>query len=117
MIKTNTSIKPAQEDNAMNKSVTNLWNVHKSPVASGAATPIVNSGTATPAEVSTPIEEQLPILPVNTTPLAVETPNPESTTNKSKKRSKASKDSGSSSKRPKSKLLTSMVFTNIWYLR
>lgn len=101
----NTSIKPAQEDNAMNKSVTNLWNVHKNPPTSGAASPIAHSGTATPADASTPIDETLPNHSLgNGTPPAADTPNPE-TTNKSKKRSKTIKDPGSSSKRAKSTLV------------
>lgn len=96
--------KPAQEDNAMNKSVTSLWNLHKStPTAvtqSGNASPIVNnaSGTATPVDVSTPVNEELPVVPNAATSATKDG------TTKSKKRSKSGKDSGSSSKRPKSKI-------------
>lgn len=92
---TNISKKPAQEDNAMNKSVTSLWNMHKSPAVSGTASP---AGTATPLEVATPVEEESPIAatsaPEATTPIAEST--------KSKKRSKSAKESAPA-KRPKSK--------------
>ncbi len=106
IIKTNiSSKKPAQEDNAMNKSVTNLWNMHKSPAASNAATPTV-SGAATPLEVATPINEESPVIPATTatataTAATTEIDTPVDST-KSKKRTKATKESGSS-KRPKSK--------------
>lgn len=96
------SQKPAQEDNAMNKSVTSLWNMHKSP-ASATASP-TPSGADTPLEASTPLNEELPIIPATSTP----TPVPEQAatttaeTTKSKKRAKNQKDSASS-KRPKSK--------------
>ncbi|KAI8976013.1 P-loop containing nucleoside triphosphate hydrolase protein [Pilobolus umbonatus] len=72
---------PAQDDNAMNKSVTSLWNIHKTPVNSGTSTPLTPVDT-TPLE---PTENDIP----------VETPN-----TKSKKRVKASKES-SVAKRPK----------------
>ncbi|KAI9344742.1 P-loop containing nucleoside triphosphate hydrolase protein [Pilaira anomala] len=94
------SQKPAQEDNAMNKSVTSLWNMHKSP-ASATASP-TPSGADTPLEASTPMNEELPIIPATSTP----TPVPEQAatttaeTTKSKKRAKNQKDSASS-KRPK----------------
>jgi hypothetical protein len=114
---TNTSSKkPAQEDNAMNKSVTNLWNMHKSsPGQSGNASPVIASGAATPVGVSTPINEELPIIPAaaastaaaataTATTTAPTAPAPtKDESGKSKKRSKNSKDSGSSAKRPKSK--------------
>lgn len=102
------SQKPAQEDNAMNKSVTNLWNMHKSPSTSAAASP-APSGTATPLEPSTPLNEEAPAAAeAATTPVtataSVEptTPTAENTTTKSKKRAKNQKES-SAAKRPKSK--------------
>lgn len=101
------SQKPAQEDNAMNKSVTNLWNMHKSPSSSAAASP-APSGTATPLEPSTPLNEEAPAAATAaTTPVAAAasteptTPIAENTT-KSKKRAKNQKES-SAAKRPKSK--------------
>lgn len=103
------SQKPAQEDNAMNKSVTNLWNMHKSPSTSAAASP-APSGTATPLEPSTPSNEEAPVAAAaatTTTPVAAATstepttPTAENTT-KSKKRAKNQKES-SAAKRPKSK--------------
>ncbi|GAA5796921.1 hypothetical protein HPULCUR_002299 [Helicostylum pulchrum] len=100
------SQKPAQEDNAMNKSVTNLWNMHKSPSTSAAASP-APSGTATPLEPSTPLNEEAPAAAeAATTPVtataSVEptTPTAENTTTKSKKRAKNQKES-SAAKRPK----------------
>lgn len=111
--------KPAQEDNAMNKSVTNLWNLHKSPSVSGAASPAV-SGAATPVDVATPVNEDLPATPSaqvtsvaqgdadTTTTTAAAAAATTTTTDaaadstKSKKRTKAQKDAGSSSKRSKS---------------
>ncbi|KAI7889763.1 P-loop containing nucleoside triphosphate hydrolase protein [Mucor mucedo] len=86
--------KPAQEDNAMNKSVTSLWNMHKSPAVSGTASP---AGSATPLDVATPVEEDVPFIPVTPAPEAT-TPVAEAT--KSKKRSKNVKEA-SSAKRPK----------------
>ncbi|KAI8082551.1 P-loop containing nucleoside triphosphate hydrolase protein [Gilbertella persicaria] len=76
-LSTNTITKPVQEDNAMNKSVTSLWNMHtKSPTVSAA-----------PSEITTPVQEEAPEEPVNET-------------TKSKKRSKpVSKETVS--KRPK----------------
>ncbi|GAN04479.1 AAA-domain-containing protein [Mucor ambiguus] len=107
--KTNTTpIKPAQDDNAMNKSVTNLWNLHKSPASSGAASPIIKSGAATPVNVSTPISEELPIIPIAnetnlpaTAPVIEDNATAATATPKSKKRSKTTKDAGSAPKRPK----------------
>lgn len=84
--------KPAQEDNAMNKSVTNLWNMHKTP--SGAATPV--SGAATP-EVSTPQPEEVEQTPV-----------------KSKKRTKNVKETAS--KRAKSKKSTLWKNMDDWII-
>ncbi|KAF1801823.1 P-loop containing nucleoside triphosphate hydrolase protein [Mucor lusitanicus] len=99
--RTNTTpLKPAQEDNAMNKSVTNLWNLHKSPASSGAASPIMKSGAATPVNVSTPITEEPPVVNEMEAP-AVEDNATTAATPKSKKRSKSTKDSGSAPKRPK----------------
>ncbi|CAO3655616.1 unnamed protein product [Mucor fragilis] len=100
---------PAQDDNAMNKSVTNLWNLHKSPASSGAASPVIKSGAATPVNVSTPINEDLPIIPsANEAPLPAATPTVEdnatadaAATPKSKKRSKTTKDAGSAPKKSK----------------
>ena len=101
---TSSSKKPAQEDNAMNRSVTNLWNMHKptvaTPVASTTASPII-SGAATPLDVATPVHEELPPTPAPVTEASVPVES-----NKSKKRTKASKDTGSSAKRPKSKYTT-----------
>ncbi|KAI9276269.1 P-loop containing nucleoside triphosphate hydrolase protein [Sporodiniella umbellata] len=77
--------KPAQDDNAMNKSVTSLWNIHKS-TSTSAASPAVSESTPL-------VEESTP----NTTEAATEE---DSSEKKSKKRSKASKDNNSS-KRPK----------------
>lgn len=88
------SIQPAQEDNTMNKSVTNLWNLHKSPAPSGTSTPVLmNSGTSTPVA----IEE----MPIEQATSAIEE---QQSTSKSsnKKRTKATKESNSS-KRAKSK--------------
>lgn len=106
LFKTNISKKPAQEDNAMNKSVTNLWNMHKSPAVSGTASPAA-SGTATPLEVATPINEELPIISATPAPVPeVTTPAAEPT--KSKKRSKNSKEPATA-KRPKSKRKDSII--------
>lgn len=74
--------KPAQDDNAMNKSVTNLWNVHKSTPASVASDPVPALEESASNQPETTVEE-------------------ESNEKKSKKRSKSSKESGSS-KRHKS---------------
>ncbi|KAI7898690.1 P-loop containing nucleoside triphosphate hydrolase protein [Cokeromyces recurvatus] len=76
---------PTQENNAMNRSVTNLWNLHKT--ASGASTPINNPSTPI-NNPSTPINEETP-----------DETNIEPLPNKSKKRTKHTKDS--SSKRSK----------------
>ncbi|KAI8643028.1 P-loop containing nucleoside triphosphate hydrolase protein [Parasitella parasitica] len=100
---------PAQDDNAMNKSVTNLWNMHKSPATSAAAaSPTVKSGQATPVNVATPLNEELPNTPLINDNDVSATPNEEpstaaaaAATPKSKKRSKSTKDSGSTPKRPK----------------
>ncbi|CEP11252.1 hypothetical protein [Parasitella parasitica] len=103
--KTNHPIKPAHDDNAMNKSVTSLWNLHKSSATSGAASPIVKSGQTTPVDVSTPANEDLPS--TTATPLTINdteapaTPTDAAATSKSKKRSKTAKDSGSTPKKAK----------------
>ncbi|OBZ84743.1 putative AAA domain-containing protein C16E9.10c [Choanephora cucurbitarum] len=88
---------PAQEDNAMNKSVTSLWNIHTKP-ASGVSTPVKS-------EASTPVNEDIP-QPMNTTTSNEEAPvEPAGTTavnesTKSKKRpQKTTKDVAT--KRPK----------------
>lgn len=78
--------KPAQEDNAMNKSVTSLWNVHKNTSTGSSPAPEEppqGEMAAATAAVATPVED-------------------EPSEKKSKKRSKSSKES-STSKRHKSK--------------
>lgn len=72
---------PAQDDNAMNKSVTNLWNVHKS----------------TPASVASSVaSDPVPALEESASNQPETTVEEESNEKKSKKRSKSSKESGSS---------------------
>lgn len=95
--------KPAQEDNAMNKSVTNLWNIHKS---TSSTTPAVsqapsNQTLAAASSISTieqPSEDQTA---TTVEPNATSTESTVDSTAKSKKRSKAAKDG--SSKRHKCK--------------
>ncbi|KAI9481670.1 MAG: P-loop containing nucleoside triphosphate hydrolase protein [Benjaminiella poitrasii] len=71
---------PAQDNNSLNKSVTGLWNLHR-------------SATGTPVtQPSTPVNEDTPTTP--TTP--AETPvNEPTSSSKTKKRTKNSKDSSS----------------------
>ncbi|KAI8967546.1 P-loop containing nucleoside triphosphate hydrolase protein [Mycotypha africana] len=78
------SFKPTQETISLNKSVTNLWNLNKTPASSCAASPSV-SGTSTPVAPSTPAVETLDDTVVN-----------------QKKRPKTSRDGNVSSKRNKS---------------
>ncbi|CAO3683775.1 unnamed protein product [Rhizopus stolonifer] len=72
---------PAQDDNAMNKSVTSLWNIHKS----------------TPASVASSVaSDPMPALEESAFNQPETTVEEESNEKKSKKRSKSSKDNGSS---------------------
>ncbi|CEG71680.1 Putative Ribosome biogenesis ATPase RIX7 [Rhizopus microsporus] len=95
---------PAQEDNAMNKSVTNLWNIHKStPSTTPAVSQASSNQTLTAASPVSTIEQPSEDQAASTAePNATSTENTVDSTAKSKKRSKAAKDGSSKRHKPSS---------------
>ncbi|CEG80560.1 Putative Ribosome biogenesis ATPase RIX7 [Rhizopus microsporus] len=95
---------PAQEDNAMNKSVTNLWNIHKStpsttPAVSQASSNQTLAAASPISAIEQPSEDQAA---TTVEPNATSPENTVDSTAKSKKRSKAAKDGSSKRHKPSS---------------
>ncbi|KAI8379662.1 P-loop containing nucleoside triphosphate hydrolase protein [Radiomyces spectabilis] len=89
----NPTPKPAQDNNAMNKSVTGLWNLQKASAESPSSV-VATPGTSA---ANTPVTEDMPALPTEDKPDEKSEEKPETRT---KKRSKA-RDGASSTKRAK----------------